>query len=52
MTPPVFTNCFFSVTHKIYKSFDDGLEVTGVFLDISKAFDMKYGMEGYFSNYL
>ena len=28
------------ITHKIYKSFDDELEVTGVFLDISnKAFD-------------
>ena len=28
-----------SITHKIYKSFDDGYEVRGVFLDISKAFD-------------
>ena len=28
-----------SITHKIYKSFDDGLEVGSVFLDISKAFD-------------
>ena len=28
-----------SITHEIYKSFDDGLEVRGVFLDISKAFD-------------
>ena len=26
-------------THEIYKSFDDGLDVHGVFLDISKAFD-------------
>ena len=28
-----------SITHNIYKSFDDGYEVRGVFLDISKAFD-------------
>ena len=28
-----------SITHKIYKSFDKGFEVRGVFLDISKAFD-------------
>ena len=28
-----------SITHKIYKSFDEGHEVRGVFLDISKAFD-------------
>ena len=28
-----------SSTHEIYKSFDDGYEVRGVFLDISKAFD-------------
>ena len=28
-----------SITHEIYKSFDDGLEVRSVFLDISKAFD-------------
>ena len=28
-----------SITHKIYKSFDDGYEARGVFLDISKAFD-------------
>ena len=27
------------LTHEIYKSFDDGLDVHGVFLDISKAFD-------------
>ena len=30
---------FLSITHEIYKSFDDGWEVRGVFLDISKAFD-------------
>ena len=28
-----------SITYNIYKSFDDGYEVRGVFLDISKAFD-------------
>ena len=32
-------NQLLSITHKIYKSFDDGLDVRGVFLDISKAFD-------------
>ena len=28
-----------AITHEIYKSFDEGFEVTEVFLDISKAFD-------------
>ena len=28
-----------SITHKIYRYFDDGYEVRGVFHDISKAFD-------------
>ena len=32
-------NELISITHEIYKSFDDGYEVLGVFLDISKAFD-------------
>ena len=32
-------NELISITHGIYKSFDDGYEVRGVFLDISKAFD-------------
>ena len=32
-------NKLIAITHEIYKSLDDGLEVTGVFLDISKAFD-------------
>ena len=27
------------ITHELYKSFDEGLEVRGVFIDISKAFD-------------
>ena len=32
-------NQLISIAHEIYQSFDDGLEVRGVFLDISKAFD-------------
>ena len=32
-------NQLLSITHDIFTSFDNGLEVRGVFLDISKAFD-------------
>ena len=32
-------NQLLSIIHDIYKSFDCGYEVRGVFLDISKAFD-------------
>ena len=32
-------NQLLSITHNIYKSFDNGYEVRGVFPDISKAFD-------------
>ena len=32
-------NQLLSIKHNICKSFDDGYEVKGVFLDISKAFD-------------
>ena len=32
-------NQLLSITHEIYKSFDNGLEVWGIFLDTSKAFD-------------
>ena len=32
-------NQLVSITHETYNSFDDGLDVPGVFLDISKAFD-------------
>ena len=32
-------NQLLSITHKIYQSFDNDLQVKGVFLDISKAFD-------------
>ena len=37
-------NQLLSITHEIYHSLDNYLEVRGVFLDISKAFD-KYGMK-------
>ena len=32
-------NQLLSLTHKIFTSFDNGLEVRSVFLDISKGFD-------------
>ena len=32
-------NQLLTITHKIYKSFDEESEVRSVFLDISKAFD-------------
>ena len=32
-------NQLITITHNIFKGFHDGLEKTGVFLDISKAFD-------------
>ena len=32
-------NQLLAITHEIYKLFDDGLEVRGASLDISKAFD-------------
>ena len=32
-------NQFLSITHEIYHSMDEGYEIRGVFLDISKAFD-------------
>ena len=31
-----------AITHEIHKSFDEGFEVRGVFLDISKAFDKSW----------
>ena len=42
-------NQLLSVTHEIYKSFDDGFEVRGVFPDISKAFN-KFGTRVLSSN--
>ena len=32
-------NQLLAITHEIYKSFEDGFEIRGVFLHISKAFD-------------
>ena len=32
-------NQLLSITHRIFSSFDNGLEVRSIFLDISKAFD-------------
>ena len=32
-------NQLISITHEVYQPFDDGLEIIGDFLDISKAFD-------------
>ena len=32
-------NQLITIIHEIFKGFDDGLEIRGVFLDISKAFD-------------
>ena len=43
-------NQLIAIIHEIYKSFDDGLKVRGILLDISKV--LKYGMKDYFSNYL
>ena len=34
-----YTNQLLAITHEIYKSFDEGFEVRGVFLDISTVFD-------------
>ena len=34
-----FINQLISIIHEIYQSFDDRLEVRGVFLDISKDFN-------------
>ena len=36
-------NQILAITHEIYKSFNDGFEVRGVFLDISKGLT-KFGM--------
>ena len=35
-------NQLLSISHEIYKSFDNGLEVPGIFLDISKAFKVRH----------
>ena len=38
-------NQLFSITHDIYKSFDEGYETRGVVLDIPKAFDKVLGSQ-------
>ena len=45
-------NQLIAITHDIFKRFDHGLEIRGVFLDISKAFNAKYGMRDLFINYV
>ena len=35
-------NQLLSITDELYSSFDDGLEIRSVFLDISKAFDEEW----------
>ena len=42
-------NQLLAITHEIYKSFDNGFELRGVILDISKAF-AKFGMTASFLN--
>ena len=44
-------NHLIPITHKIYKSLDDDLEMRSVFVDTSKAF-VKCSMKEFFSNYL
>ena len=44
-------NQLLSITHNIYKSFDDGCEVRGVFCDISRAFDKVWHDMALYSNY-
>ena len=38
-------NQLLSITHEIYKSFDNGLEVRGIFLDMSDVFDKVWHQE-------
>ena len=35
-------NQFLSITHDVFTSFDDGLEVRGLFVDISKVIDKRH----------
>ena len=44
-------NQLLSITHNIYKSFDDGYEVRSFFFDISKAFDKVWHDGLLYSNY-
>ena len=41
-------NQLLSITREIYKSFDEGFQVRGVFRDISKAFEKNYLAQGYY----
>ena len=41
-------NQLLTITHKIFTSIDNGLEVRSFFLDISKAFDKVWNEVGYF----
>ena len=41
-------NQLLSITREIYKSFDEGFQVRGVFRDISKAFEKNYLTQGYY----
>ena len=41
-------NQLLTITHKIFTSMDNGLEVRSFFLDISKAFDKVWNEVGYF----
>ena len=40
-------NQLLSVTHEIYKSFDDGFDIHGAFLYISKAFNQVWHKSSY-----
>ena len=44
-------NQLLSINHEILNAFDKGLEVRGIFLNISKAFD-KVWLDGLFLNYV
>ena len=44
-------NQLIAITHEIFKGFDEELEIRGVFLDISKAFDNVW-MRDLFINYV
>ena len=40
-------NQLLSITHDMYQSFHNGFEVRGVFLDISKAFNKVWHIQGF-----
>ena len=47
-----YINQLLSITHQIYKSFDDGHEVRSVFIDISKTFDKDGTIWTHFTQWL